>query len=250
MPYLPTPGRQRRTCVDVSGTRCDLDHRTNSTLIAGNTHDVAAAYRLVTDLGAKTHLLIKFFSGGRGLTHLHDLDIDYAAWSRLLLDLTAARTRDELPRLLVSVPAPWEFYLPFLDAASDLAAAEKVWGYRSPLREPWYARTGSIGDPSGIVDLNIVGNGDVFPITLMSGSPAARCGNITRQPLHEIWNTAPVLARLRGMRTADLPGPCRACDLLAQCGGGSRARALISSGSLTGPDLACPRLAAAPPQTC
>jgi radical SAM protein with 4Fe4S-binding SPASM domain len=219
-----------------------LDVHANSTLTAANYPDLKPLHDLVRELGAHSLLAIKFFAGGRGLDHLADMEFDYRTWATLLVDLTRARQAGRLPLLAVSVPAPWEFYLPLLDAGLDIAAAEEVWGYRAPLRDPLYRASGHIGDPSGIADLNVVANGDVYPITLMSGTRSAWCGNSRDHSLETIWRSSALLWRLRDMRLADLPGACQTCEAAGLCGGGSRARALIHTGSLAGPDPTCPRL--------
>lgn len=220
-----------------------LDVHVNSALTAANRHDVEPLHDLVTRLGAGSLLAIKFFAGGRGLDHLSSMEFDYPTWAAVLAGLTRAKLDGRLPHLAVSVPAPWEFYLPLIDAEIDVASAEEVWGYRAPLRDGYYAGRDHIGDPSGIADLNVVGNGDVYPITLMSDTPAARCGNVSSAPLAQLWRSSMTLWRLRDMRLTDLPAGCRACPILEVCGGGSRARALIHTGDLAGPDITCPRLA-------
>lgn len=223
-----------------------LDVHVNSALTAANSHDVEPLHELVSRLGARSLLAIKFFAGGRGLHHMSSMEFDYPTWAALLTDLTRTKMAGRLPHLAVSVPAPWEFYLPLLDAEIDVSSAEEVWGYQAPLRDGFYAGSGHIGDPSGIADLNLVGNGDVYPITLMSGTSAARCGNIGDAPLTQLWRSSATLWRLRDMRLADLPAGCQACPVLDVCGGGSRARALIHTGDLAGPDVTCPRLASTP----
>lgn len=219
-----------------------LDVHVNSTLTSANHGDLGALHDLVHELGARSLLAIKFFAGGRGLAHMAAMEFDYATWAAVMVDLTRRKLSGELPGLALSVPAAWEFYLPLLDAGIEVPDAEEVWGYQAPLRQAPYGSSGHIGDPSGIADLNIVGNGDVYPITLMSGTPSARCGTIIEQPLGEIWRSSATLWRLRDLRVGDLPVGCQTCEIGQVCGGGSRARALIHTGDFAGPDIACPRL--------
>jgi radical SAM protein with 4Fe4S-binding SPASM domain len=149
------------------------------------------------------------------------MEFPYADWAECMLDLTRTKLAGELPNLALSVPAPWDFYLPLVEAGQDVEQAERVWRYRAPLRESTYRASGAVGDPSGIADLNVVANGDVFPITLMSGSRGSRCGNVRTDRLSVIWRESAVLWRLRDMRRTDLPAICRACDIVDLCGGGN-----------------------------
>lgn len=173
------------------------------------------------------------------------MEFSYPDWSALLVQLTNAKLGGQLPHLAVSVPSPWEFYLPMIDGGLERAVAETVWSYRAPRRSEFYARTQHIGDTSGITDLNVVANGDVYPLTLMSGDKTARAGNFGNDSLVDIWNNSGVLQGLRAMKTTSLPAPCQACSIEETCGGGSRARALALTGSLQGADLLCPRIQAA-----
>jgi radical SAM protein with 4Fe4S-binding SPASM domain len=219
-----------------------LDVHVNSTLTAANHQDLAALHDLVRELGARSLLAIKFFAGGRGLAQAGAMEFDYPTWAAVMVDLTRRKLAGELPGLALSVPAAWEFYLPLLDAGIDVPSAEEIWGYQAPLRDALYGSSGHIGDPSGITDLNVVGNGDVYPITLMSGTPSARCGTVTELSLAEIWRSSATLWRLRDLRIGDLPAGCQTCEIGQVCGGGSRARALVHTGDLAGPDVTCPRL--------
>jgi len=221
----------------------DLKVHANFTLTRVNKHDLRDTYELVTGLGARDMLAIKFFTSGRGLDHADSMEFAYDEWAKLLVELTHAKAAGEYPKLAMAFAAAWEFYLPLHEAGIPLEEAEALWKYRSPLREALYAESGAVGDPSGIGDLNVLSNGDVYPITLMSGVKAARCGNFTYQALGEIWTGSPTLRRLRRVRPGDLPQTCQTCEILHVCGGGSRARALIQTGRFDGPDMTCPRLA-------
>jgi radical SAM protein with 4Fe4S-binding SPASM domain len=242
-----TPDAQKALFNEViEGIRMSVESglkiHANFALTRANRDDLEATYDLVMDLGARDLLAIKFFAGGRGLDYVREMEFPYREWAATMLSLTRAKMSGALPKLALSVPSAWEFYLPLRDAGMDVEQAERIWRYRSPLREPYYSRSGSIGDPSGIADLNVVANGDVYPITLMSGNHKALCGNTKTAALQEIWRTSATLSRLRGMRLDDLPAQCGSCDINHLCGGGSRARALVHSGSLAGGDLTCPKL--------
>ncbi|MFI7320213.1 radical SAM/SPASM domain-containing protein [Streptomyces venezuelae] len=242
-----TPEAQRQLFEQVTqGIRTAVDAglkvHTSFTLARCNADDVAATYDLVRGLGARDLLAIKFFSAGRGLDHLTQMAFPYAEWARTMVRLTRQKAAGRFPFLSLSLPSAWEFYLPLHEAGMDLRQAERLWRYRAPLRGSYYARFRTVGDPSGVADLNVVANGDVYPVTLMSGNRAALCGNVRTTPLGDIWEHSPTLAALRGLDLRDLPPTCGTCPVSTLCGGGSRARALIRSGSLAGPDASCPKL--------
>lgn len=183
---------------------------------------------------------IKFFPAGYGKQHLEMLELPYSAWSPWFAQLTARKITGELPRMQISVPAPWEFYLPLIEARVDIYEAEAAWGYAAPLREPTFRRRREIGDPAGIREMAVAPNGDIYPSVLVMGSPQAVCGNLRRQALADILAGSQTLRRLRALDRASLPGDCRRCALVSVCGGGSRARAWDATGSWSGGDPSCP----------
>lgn len=230
----------------IDGTRfaieSGLNVHTSFALTRATRHDLQDTYDLVMSLGAKGLLAIKFFPAGRGLDHLRQMEFPYREWSQLMVELTQRKAAGELSGLTLSVPAAWDFYLPLTDAGMDIEAAEELWNYRSPLREPFYSQNRTIGDASGVANLNVVANGEVYPITLMSGSRAALCGNFRSAPLATIWEKSRRLQEIRQIELTDLPRSCTDCQISQLCGGGSRARALVHTGSLHGADLTCPIL--------
>ncbi|WP_157966664.1 SPASM domain-containing protein [Fastidiosibacter lacustris] len=111
------------------------------------------------------------------------------------------------------------------------------------LADPLYSSAYQIGDSGGIGDLNISGNGNVYPSVLMSGSHDVLCGNIRNQSLKWIWNNANPLKELRNIQLSKIGGPCVDCHIRDLCGAGSRARALSLTGSIYGLDYWCPVIA-------
>ena len=63
------------------------------------------------------------------------------------------------------------------------------------------------------------------------------CGNITRDAVRDIHQTHPFFQLVRDPER--VTGKCARCPWLQSCGGGSRARAYISTGDFTAPDPAC-----------
>src|SRR5262249_3910084 len=151
--------------------------------------------------------------------------------------LTRMRLSGDLAKMQLSVPSVWEFYLPLIEAGIDLTAAEQAWSYRSPLREPAYARARALGDVAGVAELCIAGDGSVYPSVLMVGEARVRCGPLRESPLADIWAHA---GELLALDLDDLAGACRSCDLRSLCGGGSRSRALADHGRLDAADSHCP----------
>jgi len=205
--------------------------------------DLSATYDLaIQDLGAQDFTAIKFIPTGHGQAFLDQLEFSYPEWRAVVLKLTQAKISGRFPRLALTVPSPWDLYLPLEESGYFLDQTEKSWRYTSPLREPAYAARHEVGDASGIADLNISSNGDVYASVLMAGNPRAWCGNIRSSSLKEIWWTAEALGALRATTLASIGGPCPTCSLSRLCGGGSRARALQGTGSLQGADGTCPRV--------
>lgn len=213
----------------------------NVTLSRPTLDDCVPTYRLAVDeLGASALVGIKFFPGGYGKTFRDLLELPFPVWSRAFVDLTRAKLAGQLPRLQISVPAAWEFYLPLAQAGIDVYAAEKVWGYRAPLRESGYRLAHSIGDTAGIAELTIAGDGTVYPSVLSVGMDGMASGNVRSHSLAEIWASSPVLTRMRALDVRDLAAQCGDCALATVCGGGSRARAYAEAGEISAVDYACP----------
>jgi radical SAM protein with 4Fe4S-binding SPASM domain len=219
----------------------------NTTITRTTAHDLRSTYTYAVDeLGARSVVAIKFFPAGYGLQHLQDFDFPWAEWKMYFAELTRSKLAGDLPAMQLSVPSPWEFYLPLIDASIDLPAAEEAWHYRSALREPRYRRMRSVGDVAGTAELCLDGDGTVYPSILMVGDRRVSCGNVRSQPVAELWTESPVLQQIRGLELADLHGGCRDCPMAALCGGGSRARALVDSGAVDGADAWCPIVQVAP----
>lgn len=232
----------RRVCDAVPRTvAAGLETSVNFTITRATLEDTSAAYELVVgELGAHGMVGIKFFPAGYGKEHLEMLELPYSVWSPWFARLTAQKIAGELPHMQISVPAPWEFYLPLIEEGVDIYDAEAAWGYAAPLRERSFRRHSEIGDPAGIREMAIAPNGDVYPSVLVMGSPQAVCGNLRLQSLTDILARSLTLRRMRALDRASLAADCRRCALVSVCGGGSRARAWDESSSWSGADPSCP----------
>lgn len=232
----------REVCEAVSRVAsAGLETSVNFTITRATLDDTVAAYDLVVgQLGAQGMVGIKFFPAGYGKDHLELLELPYPLWSPWFARLTNQKIAGELQGMQISVPAPWEFYLPLIEAGLDIYEAESAWGYAAALREPSFRRRREIGDAAGIRELAVAPNGDVYPSVLVMGSPRAVCGNLRREALGDILATSPTLLHLRTLDRAALPSDCRGCELVSVCGGGSRARAWDATASWAGADPSCP----------
>lgn len=98
-----------------------------------------------------------------------------------------------------------------------------------PPRRPPRTPSAATRDGKGIVF--VAANGDVYP----SGFLPIRLGSIREEPLVELYREHPLL---RSIRRAEFSGTCGTCSYADLCGG-SRARALASSGDPLGDDPGC-----------
>ncbi|SFU55310.1 radical SAM additional 4Fe4S-binding SPASM domain-containing protein [Xenorhabdus koppenhoeferi] len=207
-----------------------------------NADELEGVYRLATEeLGAKSVTAIRFFPAGYGKNALNELELKYQQWESMILHLT--RNHDNFRKLTISVSAPWEIYLPLIRNGYSPQQIWDIWGYRSTLTDPMYSSVYQTADPSGVGDLNISGNGMVYPSVLMSRNDTVLCGNLREHSLTDIWYNAAALKKLRNIKISDIGSPCTTCEIGELCGAGSRSRALSITGNLKGLDLWCPIIA-------
>ena len=231
----------------VNGIRSVVDMgiqaSVNFTLTRVTIEDLLPTYHFaISDLGVQGMVAIKFFPGGYGKRHLGSYELPFRIWNTAFSELTSLKIKGELDRMQISVPAPWEFYLPIIEAGIDVETAERAWAYRSPLRERTYSATREIGDIAGVAELCISGDGLVYPSVLLTGERDMACGDLRKQSLREIWEASSVLKALRFLKLNDLSGGCGTCVLNEVCGGGSRSRAYSRSACITDADYTCPIL--------
>lgn len=219
----------------------------NTTLTRAGRNDFRKTYQLaIDDLGANSLVAIKFFPAGFGREHSDLYDFTWQEWADFFTGLTQSRLAGDLSRVQLSVPSPWEFYLPLIQSGIDSVSAEKAWNYRSPLREGPYARARELGDVAGWAELCIAGDGNLYPSVLMVGDVRESSGNLRDAPISDLWSRSESLLRLRGLNLTQLAGGCSGCNLRSLCGGGSRSRALATFGDVQGADSACPLIVSAP----
>jgi radical SAM protein with 4Fe4S-binding SPASM domain len=214
---------------------------TNMTITRHSLSDVLPTYRYaINDLGARALVAIKYIAGTGDQDAADRFEPSYQAWSSSFADWTRRKMAGDLPGLQISVSAAWEFYLPLIEADIDITEAERVWGYRSPLRSPHIAPHRCVSDPAGYSELCVHADGRVYPSVLLAGLPELACGVSGESSLDEIWRGSACLTTLRTVRRPMIAGHCPRCALGRVCGGGSRSRAYLQHGSFTAADTLCP----------
>jgi GeoRSP system radical SAM/SPASM protein len=88
------------------------------------------------------------------------------------------------------------------------------------------------GSVCGKLSLNIKSNGDITPC----GFIPIVIGNIVKDELKHVWDTSPVLDRMRNKKPT---GKCSSCKSYEDCLGGCSARALALTGDFNNPDPHC-----------
>ncbi|RMB61588.1 TIGR04053 family radical SAM/SPASM domain-containing protein [Tessaracoccus antarcticus] len=210
----------------------------NTTITAGNVHEMPALLETVMGMGAHMWYLLFLVPMGRGtdmqpldpdamedvLNWLHDVSDRVAvkvteapAYRRLALQREAARV-DRTP-----MPTTGELHAQL--TADTLARLGECTDRRVP-RPP-------IGVDAGRGFAFIDHIGEVFP----SGFLPLPCGSVHESPFSEIYRTSPTMQRLR--RTAEFTGKCGTCQYNAICGG-SRARTHAMTGDAFSSDPSCP----------
>lgn len=161
----------------------------------------------------------------------------YAEWSSALLRLTNYIS-DTCPNIAVSIlpphedPVPHELYLP-LKEAGRLDLLESVWKIKID-----HSKAEFIGCAAGKTQMTIFENGDAFGCDLMRDTTSWKAGNIREQSIEDIWENSTVFRSLRQTKKRDLSAPCGTCKVDG-CGGGCRASAYSTTGSIVGADLTC-----------
>ncbi|WP_062746025.1 radical SAM/SPASM domain-containing protein [Shouchella tritolerans] len=212
----------------------------NFTVTKATEQDLFDTYKLAMNLGANALVGIKFFPGGYGRKHLDKFELPFNTWAKIFSKLTKEKLSGNYEHLQISIPAPWEFYLPLIEQDIDIEQAEKVWNYRSPLRESGYKSHNDIGDILGNAELSVSSNGEVYPSVLVIGEEELECGNLRKESIFEIWKRSSILTEIRGLTIEKLEGNCRMCSLKDICGGGSRSRAYAKEKKLYAKDYMCP----------
>lgn len=176
-----------------------------TTVTRENADDMPAIARRVAEMGARMWSVFFLVPTGRGRP---EQEVDPAKAEEILRWLVEASQR-----------------LPFHIKTTEAPQIRRMVAHRPQ------APSSGIGDGRGFIFVAF--NGDVWP----SGFLPITVGNVSEQPLGEIYRTAPLLQQLRSPDA--LRGPrCGQCLHRAICGG-SRSRAYAHSGDPLGDDPLC-----------
>ena len=213
-------------CLDT-GLKTGLRY----TITEANAPDLEGVVDLLTDVGVDRFCFYHLDYGGRG-ADITDVDLSPAAKRRAverLCDLTLEYhdRGEEIETLLVGNYADAAFLVEYARERFGEAKATTVYEYLE--------RNG--GDPTGerIADVDYEGN-----VHLTQFWQGYSLGNVRDRPFGEIWEdeTNPLLSALRS-REDRLTGRCAECRYQSICRGGSRLRALATTGELFAPDPQC-----------
>ena len=214
------------TCLDV-GLKTGLRY----TVTADNVADVAGVVDLLTDVGVDRFCFYHLDYGGRG-GDVVDADLSPTRRRetvRRLCDLTREHhaVGDEVETLLVGNYCDAAFLVEYAREELDAETAERVRRY--------LAVNG--GDPAGERVADVDPRGNVHPTQFWQGYSL---GNVRDRSFGDVWadDDNPVLDALRS-RPENLSGKCATCEYADLCRGGSRLRALTTTGDLLAPDPQC-----------
>jgi radical SAM protein with 4Fe4S-binding SPASM domain len=192
-----------------------------STVMAVNRVDVPAIVATAHALGGNSVRFVRVIPSGRGRNG--DLLLsseDYRQLCTQLVEL-AEQYRD---RIRVSIDSSFAF-LDMPQPQRDALRPRLDW-----LSPPW------VGCGAGRSLLSIGPDGSVWPCAYL-GSREFLVGRVPETPLHELWQNAPVLHRMRTQQS--LGQVCDGCDLKSLCQGGCRAAAHGAEGVLESRDPGC-----------
>lgn len=213
-------------CLD-SGIKTGLRY----TITQQTAPDMEAVVRLLTDIGVDRFCFYHLAYGGRG-ADITEADLDPTAKREAVerlceLTLEHHSRGDDIETLLVGNYVDAAFLVEYARREFGESHARRVYGY--------LARNG--GDPAGerVADIDHQGN-----VHLTQFWQGYSLGNVRDRPFGAIWedDSNPVVSFLRH-RDSQLTGKCGDCRYQQICRGGSRLRALASTGDLTAPDPQC-----------
>ncbi len=149
-----------------------------------------------------------FKCSGLGYSNKDELDLSAAEWKEFYI--TAMKAKQEVKDLEISLDDP-------IIASLGMKA-----GTDSMIK----------GSVCGKLSLNIKSNGDITPC----GFIPVVIGNIVSDELKQVWDSSPVLDKMRNKKPT---GKCASCSSYDDCLGGCSARALALTGDFNNPDPHC-----------
>ncbi|WP_143594079.1 radical SAM protein [Synechococcus sp. BO 8801] len=211
----------------------------NTVLTSTNAPEIEELYTFVVKrLGAAGLLLIVCANIGRG-SKSDGQGLPYSQFKERLLYWTEQKSKGLLSAMRISTISPWEFYLPLAEMGIELAECENLWHYSTPSRFDALEACDT-SDTTGITEIAIDSNGDIYPSVLLSGLQSARLGNILNSDLNFIQNSS-IFQQFQKPKPYLTYPACSTCLIVRQCRGGSKARSFWLMGSTLSMDPFCPR---------
>ncbi|ELY42440.1 TIGR04347 family pseudo-SAM/SPASM protein [Natronorubrum sulfidifaciens] len=213
-------------CLDV-GLKTGLRY----TITDANAPDLEGVVDLLAEKGLDRFCFYHLDYGGRG-AEIVDADLtprEKREAVRRVADLTLEYhdRGEEIETLLVGNYADAAFLVEYAREEFGEKQAQVVYDYLE--------RNG--GDPTGerVADVDYAGN-----VHLTQFWQGYSLGNVRDRPFGEIWEdeSNPLLEAIRN-REQHLTGKCADCQYQSICRGGSRLRALATTGDLFAPDPQC-----------
>lgn len=175
---------------------------TNTVVTAVNFREIVEIYRFGAERGLKTRLS-RFRPSGNARRAWEDLHLSAGQLGELSL---------------------------FLNAHRDVLTGDSFFSITGKERR----ELGLNMCGAAKMTCSVVPDGTVYPCAFLQ-DPAFESGNITTQPLGDIWCSAPAFIALRGARIES----CESCSRFTLCHGGCPAVAYFLTDSLHRPDPEC-----------
>ena len=200
--------------------KAGIEFQINTTITKSNLDQIPAIQELAVELGAVAHHIFLLVPTGRG-KYIVDKEINALEYEDTLNWFYDQR--EKTPLQLKATCAPHYYRILRQNAKRD---GKKVTFETHGLDAVTRGCLGGVGfcfishtgivQPCGFLDLN--------------------CGDVTKQPFHEIWNNAEIFQNLRNFD--GLTGKCGACEYRKVCGG-CRARAFEATGDYMAEEPLC-----------
>jgi len=189
--------REARIKTSISTVICRINH-----------HSIQEVIAFAVGHGVHQLNFHNFKCSGLGYSNKDELDLSAQEWKEFYIN--AMEAKQEVKDLEISLDDP---IIASLGMKTETDSLVK-------------------GSVCGKLSLNIKSNGDITPC----GFIPIVIGNIVSDELKHVWNTSPVLDRMRNKKPT---GKCSTCKSYEDCLGGCSARALALTGDFNNPDPHC-----------
>lgn len=217
-------------CQAVAGIGClaelGVPFQINITLTKHNTHQIEDVYELAKGLGAVAVHIFMLVPVGCGQVLAETDMLSPEQYEEMLVHICRLDARGEIEMKVTCGP-----HYERVVRQQGLHRSRRASGNRhsAPGSHPHGTSRGCL---AGLGVVFVGHQGDVFPC----GYLPVKCGNILEQPLIDIWQGSPDLARMRD--SDKLEGKCGVCGYRAICSG-CRARAFGATGNYMAEEPFC-----------